>query len=109
MPPPHLFVPPNDLFHYSFTINKARHIHNYGQDFINHISPLMGGPLCENNIWDCLYNTCYLTQTIWVSLFFRIWVVWYLFVVFINFRGLRDFINRRGLLIQGGDSLSLSL
>ena len=51
-PPPYLFFPPNDLFHYSFTIKKARQIHNYGQDFINHISPLMGGPLCENNIWD---------------------------------------------------------
>ena len=36
--------PPNDLFHYSFTIKKARHIQHYGQDFINHISPLMGGP-----------------------------------------------------------------
>ena len=24
----------------------------YGQDVIKHISPLMGGPLCENQIWD---------------------------------------------------------
>ena len=38
-----------------------------------------------------------LIQTIWVSLFFRIWVVWYFIVAFINFRGPRDFINRRGL------------
>ena len=52
-PPPYFVcLPPNDLFHYSFTINKARHIQNYGQDFINHIYPLMGGPLCENNILD---------------------------------------------------------
>ena len=27
------------------TINFINHL------FINHISPLMGGPLCENNIW----------------------------------------------------------
>ena len=40
-----------DLFHYSFTIKKVRNIQNNGQDFINHISPLMG-PLCENNIWE---------------------------------------------------------
>ena len=39
----------------------------------------------------------------WVSLFFRIWVVWYVFFEFINFRPGRDFINVRGLLIQGGD------
>ena len=44
--------PSNNLFHYSFTINKDRHIQHYGQDFINHISPLKGGPLCENKIWD---------------------------------------------------------
>ena len=49
--PPLIVFPPNDLFHYSFTIKKVRHIQNYGQDFINHISPLMGGPLCENKIW----------------------------------------------------------
>ena len=31
-----MFVPPqNDLFHYSFTIKKARNILNSGQDFIN--------------------------------------------------------------------------
>ena len=47
-----LLFPPNDLFHYSFTIKKARHIHNYGQDFINHISPLIFGPLCKNKTWD---------------------------------------------------------
>ena len=52
-PPPYLFFPPNDLFHYSLTIKKTRNIYNSGQDFINHISPLMGGPLCDNNIWDC--------------------------------------------------------
>ena len=51
-PPLILFFPPNDLFHYSFTIKKARNIQNYDQDFINHISPLMGGPLFENEIWD---------------------------------------------------------
>ena len=50
-PPPILFFPPNDLFHYSFTIKKAIHIHNYGQDLINHISPLMGGtPLRESSM-----------------------------------------------------------
>ena len=48
---PYFLFPPNDLFHYWFTIKKARNIHNYGQDFSNHISPLMGGPLCENKIW----------------------------------------------------------
>ena len=47
-PPLICCFPPNDLFHYSFTIKKAKHIPNYGQDFINHISPLMGGtPLRE--------------------------------------------------------------
>ena len=50
-PPPYFIFPPNDLFHYCLTIKKARHIQNYGQDFIYHISPLMGGPLCENKIW----------------------------------------------------------
>ena len=30
-----LFFPPNDLYHYSFTIKKARTILNYCQDFIN--------------------------------------------------------------------------
>ena len=44
--------PPNDFVHYSITIKKARNIQNYGQDFINHIFPLMGGPLCENKTWD---------------------------------------------------------
>ena len=34
---------------------------------------------------------------------FRIWVVWYLFFECIDFRPGRDFINVRGLLIQGGD------
>ena len=29
-----LLFPPNDLFHYSFTTKKARHILNSGQDFI---------------------------------------------------------------------------
>ena len=33
--PPHLLFLKNDLFHYSFTINKYRHILNSGQDFIN--------------------------------------------------------------------------
>ena len=33
----------------------------------------------------------------------RIWVVWYFLFEFINFRPGRDFINGRGLLIQGGD------
>ena len=42
-----------------------------------------------------------------MSLFFRIcwsysFLVFYLFA-FIDFRGPRDFINKRGLLIQGGD------
>ena len=50
-PPLICVFPPNDLFHDWFTIKKARHIQNYGQDFINHISPLMGGPLCENKTW----------------------------------------------------------
>ena len=34
-PPLPLFSPQNDLFHCSFTIKKARHILNSGQDFIN--------------------------------------------------------------------------
>ena len=55
--PPYLFFPPSDLFHYSFTINKARNIQNYGQDFIRHISPLMGGLLCDNKVWD-FYIIC---------------------------------------------------
>ena len=46
-PPLILLFPPNDLVHYSFTIKKARNIQNYGQDFINHISPLMGGPFAR--------------------------------------------------------------
>ena len=43
----YLCFPPNDLFHYWFTIKKARNIQNYGQDFINHISPLMGDPFAR--------------------------------------------------------------
>ena len=35
-------------------------------------------------------------------MFFRIWVVWYFLFEFINFRPGQDFINVRGLLIQGG-------
>ena len=47
-PPLILCFPPNDLFHYSFTIKKTRDIQNYGQDFINHMSPPHGGtPLRE--------------------------------------------------------------
>ena len=42
-----------------------------------------------------------------VSFFSRIWVVWYFLFEFINFRPGRDFINVRGLSIQGGDYLSL--
>ena len=34
-PPLICVFPPNDLFHYSFTIKKARNILNYGQDFIH--------------------------------------------------------------------------
>ena len=33
--PPYFCSSPNDLFHYSFTIKKARHILNSGQDLIN--------------------------------------------------------------------------
>ena len=51
-PPVICVFPPNDLFHYSFTIKKARYIQHSGQDLINHIFPLMGGPLCENKAWD---------------------------------------------------------
>ena len=32
---------------------RVARIARAGQDFINHISPLMGGPLCENKIWHC--------------------------------------------------------
>ena len=51
-PPPYCCFLQTTFFHILFTIKKARHIHSYGQDFINHISPLMGGPLCQNKIWD---------------------------------------------------------
>ena len=33
--PPLFCFPPNDLFHYSFTTKKARHIQDDGQDLIN--------------------------------------------------------------------------
>ena len=33
--PPYFVFPPNDLFHYPFTIKKARNIQNYDQDLIN--------------------------------------------------------------------------
>ena len=39
----------------------------------------------------------------WVSFFVRIWVVWCFLFELINFRLGRDFINVRGLLIQGGE------
>ena len=35
VPPLCVVFPPNDLFHYSFAIKKARHILNSGQDFID--------------------------------------------------------------------------
>ena len=64
----------------------------------------MGGPLCENKIWDFFfYNKCYLNSNDLGVISFRMWVVWYCFFEFINFRPGRDFINGRGLLIQGGD------
>ena len=47
-PPPYLFFPPNDLFHYSFTINKTKHIHNYGQ------------VLCITNPQCTKYTKCYI-------------------------------------------------
>ena len=50
-----------------------------------------------------LYSECYLNSKDLGVIIFRIRVVWYIIFVFINFRGPRDFINRRGLLIQGGD------
>ena len=62
----------------------------------------MGGPLCENKIWHFYIINVNLTQTILGVIFFRIWVVWYLFFEFINVRPGRDFINVRGLFIQGG-------
>ena len=34
-PPSFYVLARNDLFHYSFTIKKARHMFNVGQDFIN--------------------------------------------------------------------------
>ena len=34
-PPLICYFPPNDLFHYYFTIKKARHILNSGQDLID--------------------------------------------------------------------------
>ena len=54
-----------------------------------------------------LYNECYLNSNDVGVIVFRIWVVWYLFFEFIDFRPGRDFINRRGLLIQGGDYFKL--
>ena len=40
--------PPNDLFHYSFTITKARHIQKYGQDFIiTYFPPAWGDPFAR--------------------------------------------------------------
>ena len=98
-----LFFPRNDLSHYSFTIKKVRHIHKYGQDFINHISPPHGGtPLREQNI-GLLYNKCYSNSNdLGVIIFQNLGCLVFVFA-FINFRGPRDFINRRGLLIQGGD------
>ena len=50
-----------------------------------------------------LYNKYYLKSNDLGVIIFRIWVVLYVCFAFINFRGPRDFINRRGLLIQGGD------
>ena len=50
-----------------------------------------------------LYNNCYLNSNDFGCHFFRIWVVWYFVFELINFRPGRDFINVRGLLIQGGD------
>ena len=49
-----------------------------------------------------LYNKCYLNSNDVGCHFFRIWVVCFVFE-FINVRPGRDFINVRGLLIQGGD------
>ena len=34
-PPYFVIFPPNDLFHYLFTIKKARNIQRFGQDLIN--------------------------------------------------------------------------
>ena len=72
--PPHLCVSskrPFSLF-IDYQKGQARNMQNYGQDFINHISPLMGGPLCENKIgvyiyiyiyiYIYMYNTCYLNS-----------------------------------------------
>ena len=53
-----LFFLQTTFVHYSFTIKKARHIQNYGQDFINHIFPLMGGTPYKG----LLYNNCYLNS-----------------------------------------------
>ena len=50
-----------------------------------------------------LYNKCYLNSSDLGVILFRIWIVWYFSYEFIDFRPGRDFINGRGLLIQGGD------
>ena len=77
---------------------------NYGQDFINHISPLMGGPLCDNKIWHLYIINVTETRMIWVSFYSEFGLSGIdFFLKFINFRPGRDFINGRGLLIQGGD------
>ena len=51
-----------------------------------------------------LYNTCYLNSNdLGVIIFQNLGCL--VFFVYINFRGPRDFVNRRGLLIQGGDCM----
>ena len=61
-PPLICVFPPKYICYYQLTINKARNIQNYGQDLINHISPLMGGtPLREYHM-GLLYNKCYLNS-----------------------------------------------
>ena len=60
-PPLMLFFPPNDLFHYSFTINKTRYLLNYGQDFIN----LTGDTSCSSwgSSWVSSWGSSILSQS----------------------------------------------
>ena len=51
---------------------------------------------------ELLYNKCYLKSNDLGVIIFQNLGCLFLFA-FINCRGPRDFINRRGLLIQGGD------
>ena len=59
-PPPYCLFSSKRPFSLSIYYQKGQNYINYGQDLIDHISPLMGGtPLRESNM-GLLYNQCYL-------------------------------------------------